>query len=139
MKLIVWIGLEISDAGSVKVFDGSWSIVRGASEAMPDGDAVAVVANRFAQVGLREGSGGRPPTAHQADGRPAPTTPRAGLLDALQSLGIGPAEATTLCSQHGAGRIASLLKWIAQKDEPVANPARLLRSCLAKPQNPPLP
>jgi hypothetical protein len=139
MKLILWIGVEINDTGSVKVFDGSWSMVKDPSEAMPDGDAVAVVASRFAALGLRESSGGRPPTAHQADGRPAPTTPRAGIIADLQGLGIGPAEATELCGQHGAGRIASLLKWIAQKDEPVANPARLLRSCLAKPQNPPLP
>jgi hypothetical protein len=139
MKLILWIGVEINDTGSVKIFDGSWSIVKSASEAMPDGDAVAVVASRFAELGLRESSGGRPPTAHAADGRPAPTTPRASLMDDLQQLGIGGQEATELCNQYGAGRIASLLKWIAQKNEPVGNPARLLRSCLAKPKDSPLP
>ena len=136
MKLIVWLGIEVTDQGGVRVCDGSWSLVKPGDERMPDGDAVEEIARRFvahcekmAPTGpLPEGRGCKP--GHATNGRPAEHSPGIAIEDRLQALGVSAQEAGLITKLHGASRINSVLAWMARKTDKVGDPRALLLKCL---------
>lgn len=138
MKLILWIGVEVTDKGGVRVCDGSWNLLKELGEGWPDGDAVQEVAKRFvahcdklnATPPLREECGRKP--GHPANGKPAESAPRPQLEPDLVAMGWSEQEAKLLVTMHGATRISDLVAWVKRKKEPVSSPKSLIESCLRR-------
>lgn len=138
MKLLIWLGIEITDSGGVRVDQGTWSLMKETGDPPPDGDAVEEVARRFvahcAKISgtppLPEGPGRK--TGHACNGQPAEHTSAPMIDQKLIALGFSEQEAGLAIKMHGASRVYSLLQWLARKKEPISDPRALIMSCLAK-------